>query len=145
MRPCAQPLGVRHLVDRRLNVKVVGLAVVGLILLSGAIFVFVTRPGALTVTCHLDESKLCDDTASSIIGFPEMELHPPLTGRLIAIDIRPAPPEWANSVDPGFRAAGWAALLQREDAPPILAACYYDSDPMVACDTEERQTPAPSN
>ena len=134
-----------HFLDERGNVKAAGLGILALVLVFGAIIVIVARSTALTVTCQLANSKRCDDTADSIVGFPEMEVHPPLTGHLIAIDIRPAPSDWVTSLDPGFRVAEWAALLVREDAPPILAACYYDSDPMVACDTEERPFPSPSN
>jgi hypothetical protein len=107
------------------------LGVVALILLVGNLTL-----GSPSVTCHLADHDKCTNTATSIAGSFEV-FYPPLTHRLKGLDLRTAPPEWAQSADPGFAAAEWAAFLEVDGAPPILAACYYSSDTMVTCDTQE--------
>lgn len=86
-----------------------------------------------SVTCTLADPQICRDTADSISSYPEMALDPRPAGRLTAIDVRPAPVEWASSTDPSYRLAEWAVWIEHDDGPPILAACYYSSDAMVSC------------
>jgi hypothetical protein len=88
------------------------------------------------VTCSLPDMVRCQDTAGSISSFPDMALNPRPAGNLISIDVRPAPPEWADSPDVGLREAEWAVLIERDDGPPILAACVYSSEREVSCYSE---------
>jgi hypothetical protein len=85
------------------------------------------------VTCSLPDAMRCEDTAGSISSFPDMALDPRPAGNLIAIDVRPAPAAWADSPDIGLREAEWAVLIERDDGPPILAACVYSSEREVSC------------
>jgi hypothetical protein len=73
-----------------------------------------------------------------------MSLNPRPAARIAAIDVRPAPAGWAQSVDPGFREAEWSTWIELSDGPPILAACYYSSESMVTCETEEKAIASPS-
>ena len=112
------------------------------LVVGAGFFAWQQRP---TLTCSLPDPKPCSDTAESIWIEPDMALYPRPAGRLTTIDVRPAPKEWAQSTDPGFRAAEWSAWIEREDGPPILAACYYSSDDMVTCDLEETPFAPPSD
>jgi hypothetical protein len=103
---------------------------------------FTERP---TFSCSLPDPKPCRDTAESISSFPDLALYPRPAGGLTAIDVRPAPAEWAHSTDPGFREAQWSAWIERDDGLPILAACYYSSDSMVECHLEETPFAPPSD
>ena len=123
---------------------VVGLAIVGIFALVVALAVF--RPGPLgpRLTCALEDSAPCQDTYDSIMFPMSWALWPELDGVITGIHVKPAPPEWKDSLDEGFKYAEWAALLERWDRPPVLAACVYDSGDDVVCQTEERPSPSPS-
>jgi hypothetical protein len=126
---------------RLIGMSAVAVALVVLVLL-------LSRPEPPpTFTCSLPTATArCLDTEESFLHDPnDWVFDPALRGQLTAVDVRPAPSAWATSVDPGFRSAEWAAWIEREDGPPILVACYYSSDKMVGCDTEERPPTAPSN
>jgi hypothetical protein len=128
--------------------KTVGIAGLGLAVAAclGIFLWQVLVPVNPTVTCSLvEDTQRCQDTADTISSWPDLAFEPSITGRLTAIDIRPAPREWAASVDPGFRSARWGAYLERADGPAILAACQYASDAMVYCDTEQAPFVPPSN
>ena len=128
--------------------RTVGLAGLALLLVVSAAVVLwqVSAVNKPIVTCSLlvDEQR-CEDTEATIASFPELALPPTFTGRLTAIDIRAAPPEWATSVDPAYRTAEWAAYLERAEGLPILAACQYSSESMVSCDTDEGPFFSPSD
>jgi hypothetical protein len=123
----------------------IGTAVVVLAFIG--VFLWVARDDEPpTFTCSLPSpEQRCIDTERSILDDFFPAFVPELSGDLIAVDIRSAPLEWSTSVDPGFQAAEWAAWLERDGEPPILAACYYSSDAMVTCHTEEHPFSAPSN
>jgi len=122
---------------RKVGPKLTQRTVVAILLAGGALVLLVGNlVGSPSVTCHLADQQKCTDTATSI-GGAFQTFYPPLTHRLKSVDVRPAPPEWAQSADPGFAAAEWAAWLELDGSPPILTACYYSSDPMVTCDTQE--------
>ena len=55
-----------------------------------------------------------------------------LPARIVAVDVRPTPPEWKKLAS--HRDGDWAALLTMAGREPVLVACYYSSDDMVACD-----------
>jgi len=86
-------------------------------------------------SCSLPVSDPCEHTADKATTWA-------LSGRPIAINLRPAPEEWATSTDPGFRHAQWAARVERFLQPPILAACYYSSGQVVTCQEEQAELPA---
>jgi hypothetical protein len=130
--------------DRRLG-WMVGLVMIGMLVLAeagvGALVLSQTGfllPRRPAMTCSVREIYRCRDTADSIASWPGTALTPPLSDRVTAIDIRSAPAEWADSMDPGFRAADWAALLGFDDGKSVLAACHYRSESKVTCRTEER-------
>lgn len=130
---------------------IVGLSIVGAFLLVGVLAVFRPGPLAPRMTCALPDTAPCQHTYDSITFPMSSSLYPELDGVLTAIHVQPAPDEWENSFDPAFKDAEWAALIERWDNPPVLTACYYDSDESVTCHTVEggirprpdRSTPSP--
>jgi hypothetical protein len=92
-----------------------------------------------SLVCSLPDAQRCQDTLASISDSPDLALSPRPDGALVAIDVRAAPTEWKSSIDPGFREAEWAIWIELDAGSPILAACYYSSDSLVSCHTEERE------
>jgi hypothetical protein len=84
-----------------------------------------------TFTCSTTDTEACSHTTTSILYDRDYVFAQPLPGRLVAVDIRPAPPEW--TILPEYYDGSWAAMLTLEQADPVLVACYYSSDTMVAC------------
>jgi hypothetical protein len=98
-----------------------------------------------TSECALPDPQPCRDTKTSISSYPDLALDPRPAGRVVHIRFQPAPAMWATSVDPGFRAAQWSTVVTLTDGQAVVAACYYSSDAMVACEmTEEAWSPPPS-
>lgn len=91
-----------------------------------------------TYSCSVPEADRCENTASHTDWWA-------LSGRPLSIDVRPAPAEWASSLDPQFVHAQWAAKVERFGQEPVLAACTYSSDEMVTCKAREEPFGAPSN
>jgi hypothetical protein len=118
---------------------IVGFVALGLVVVAFVLGVGVFGVGIRpAMTCGLSDPGPCQHTVDSIVFDRSNALYPSLDGRIVAVELRPAPAEWATSVDPGFQDAEWSALLKRDGAPAVLAACYYSSDEEVTCHTEER-------
>lgn len=83
-----------------------------------------------TYSCSLPETDRCEHTARHADWWN-------LTGRPLSIDVRPAPPEWADSLDLHFQSAEWAAKVERFAEQPVLAACAYSSGEAVTCKATE--------
>jgi hypothetical protein len=82
------------------------------------------------IECDVPTAQWCEDTRYA-------SWHD-LDGRPSSMRVHAAPPEWAQSIDPAFRAAEWAVTVERYLDSPITAACYYSSDRMVDCEAVER-------
>ena len=126
----------------------VGAALIAIALCATAIAVlWFLRAGPFrpALTCGVDDQGVCEDTLVWVGGWdPGWAVYPELAGRITAIEVRPAPHEWVSSRDPGFRDAGWAAVLHRDGYAPVIAACVYGSGDEVLCDTEDGSLPKPS-
>lgn len=122
---------------REVRPSAIALLIVGLTAAAGLALIFQVGPFRPTVTCALADPAPCQDTADSILFPGSDSLYPPPQGLLVAIDVRPAPAEWADSIDPGFQSAEWAARLKVAGSEPVLTACYYSSGDEVMCDTDE--------
>ena len=82
------------------------------------------------IECDVATSAWCDDTRYA--HWVELE------GRPSAMRVHPVPDEWAQSIDPAFRAAQWAVTVERYFDSPITAACYYIGERDVDCFAKER-------
>jgi hypothetical protein len=86
------------------------------------------------VTCSTPDAAACANTRNWISDRMSRDsvFAEPLPARLIAVDVRPTPPKWKELAS--YREGDWAALLTMDGREPVLVACYYSSDDMVACD-----------
>jgi hypothetical protein len=111
-----------------------GALVVAIGVLAVAGFLLYRELQPPTVTCSTSSAAACHDTRISISDRLSRDLvfTEPLPARLVAVDVRDAPPDWSERAD--FPEDGWAALLTMEGREPVLVACGYFSDDMVSCD-----------
>lgn len=108
-----------------------GMLAVAVVAVSLGVWAFAeTRPP--TVTCSTPDTVACADTRNWIVNDRSFVFARPLPARLVSVDVRPTPPEWKRLAN--YREGGWAALLTMAGREPVLVACYYSSDDMVACD-----------
>jgi hypothetical protein len=112
----ADPIG-RHM---RRNVAILAAAGLGALVLG---VILVNQPP--TFSCSTPNAKACTDTEASIRGDMSFVFAEDLPGRLVAVDVRPAPSGWEEG--------DWAAVLTVEGREPMLMQCYYTSDEMVGC------------
>jgi hypothetical protein len=123
---------VRHPRPRRRTLGVIALIVIGVALAVG----FLLLPGIQppTVTCSTTDTAACTNTRNWMSDrlSRDMVFSEPLPATLLAVEVRPAPAEWKGRT--GYLADAWAALLTMAGREPVLVACYYGSDDMVACD-----------
>ncbi len=110
----------------------IALVVIGVALAVGLLLIPEIQPP--TVTCSTSDAAACTNTKYWISDRMSrgMVFSEPLPATLLAVDVRPAPAEWKGR--PGYLADAWAALLTMAGRDPVLVACYYSSDDMVACD-----------
>jgi hypothetical protein len=130
-----------------LRLGMVGVTVGSLLAAVAVLWFLRVGPFRPALTCTVKDPQVCQDTLEWVGGFdPNWSLYPPLPGRIAAIEVRPVPPQWADSLDPEYRDAEWATLLHRDGYAPVLVACGYGSGDEVLCSTEEgpfaRESPA---
>lgn len=126
-----------------------GILIVALVAtaLVAAAYLIRIPPFRPSLTCSIQDAKVCDDTMAWLGEFfdPGFSLDPDLPGRITAIEVKPTPEAWKTSRDPGFQAADWAAVLHRDGYDLVVAACSYNSEDEIYCLTEERPFPYPSS
>lgn len=108
------------------------LVVISVVLVVGFLLIPEIQPP--TVTCSTPDTAACTNTENWISDRMSREFvfSQPLPARLVAVDVRPTPPEWMKLAS--YREGDWAALLTMAGREPVLVACYYSSDDTVACD-----------
>jgi hypothetical protein len=111
-----------------------GTLVVAVIVLLSVGFLLIPEMPPTTVTCSTPDTLACTNTRNWISDHwgQDFVFGEPLPAHLVSVDVRQTPPEWTRL---GIARTGdWAALLTMAGREPVLVACYYSSEEMVACD-----------
>jgi hypothetical protein len=123
---------VRGLRPRRRTLGAIAVVVIGVALTVGFLLLPEIQPP--TVTCSTSDAAACTNTRNWMSDRMSLDMVflEPLPATLLAVDVRPPPAEWEGR--PGYLGGAWTALLTMAGRDPVLVACYYSSDDMVACD-----------
>jgi hypothetical protein len=113
--------------DRILILGLVVVALIGAVFIGRAIEIANEPPAFTCATTHV---KTCSDTERWMTSLSNRRLvfTEPLPARLLSVEVRDRPSDQVSNLD------DWVAVLTMEGLEPVLVACYYSSDDMVACD-----------